>query len=309
MPTTNSAAKRPPKRHTLLAACLQILLCLTLGIATTYALAWSAAWHVRNAPSEDLAVAAFVRGNTSTIRCFDATRYVNWGALHASMQVYGDYSALEEAERRRVYRLFAESSEFRPPMRAPQESGEVIATRPGPSRSPDELWRSIRAKARVEQWHAAEFSDLSKALRQAQQGSAYCNMPRPPARFTWTECGWPATCLRLVHLDVANTKVSDPHLPKDWQLKPTSFVLPIELPLKPLWPGMLINVACFTAAWFTLLFAARRLITHTIRLHRTRHNRCPACAYSLAGVTTNRCPECGDPQIRPTAQTPTTPAS
>jgi rubrerythrin len=69
---------------------------------------------------------------------------------------------------------------------------------------------------------------------------------------------------------------------------------------------MLTNVACFTAAWFTLLFAARRLITHAIRLRRTRHNRCPACGYSLTGVTTNVCPECGD-AISP--QTRTAPAS
>jgi rubrerythrin len=69
---------------------------------------------------------------------------------------------------------------------------------------------------------------------------------------------------------------------------------------------MLINVACFTAAWFTLLFATRRLITHAIRLHRTRHNRCPACGYSLAGVTANLCPECGRAATRQTRTAPAT---
>jgi hypothetical protein len=309
MPATNSAAKRPPKRNTLLAACLKVLLCFSLGIATTYAIAWSAVWHVHNAPFEDLAVAASTRAGDSRVRCFDATRYLNWGAMHAFMQVYGEFDPHDAAERQRRRQARADRAAVHPPMLEQPVPADPPAQTPNPPQAPGELWQSIRANALVEQWRSAELHDLSSALRRAQGGNADCNPANLPAWFTWTECGWPTTCLRLVELKVNNTKVSDPHLPKDWRLKPTSYVLPIDLPLKPLWPGMLTNVAGFTAGWFAILFAARRLITHAIRLHRTRHNRCPACGYSLAGATTNRCPECGDPQIRPTAQTPTTPAS
>lgn len=297
MPPTHSQPRS--RSRTAVVVCLQLLLCLALGIVTTYALAWSAAWDVHNAPFESLAVAASTREGTSRFRCFDATRRLNWGAMHADMQVHGEFDPLTAEQRQRRRAARAERAAVHPPMLEQPVPADPPAQTPNPPQAPGELWQSIRANAFVEQWRSAELHDLSSALRRAQGGNADCNPANVPAWLRWTECGWPTTCLRLVHIDVNDTKVSDPHLPKDWQLKPTSFVLPIDLPLKPLWPGMLTNVACFTAAWFTLLFAARRLITHALRLHRTRHNRCPTCGYSLAGVTTNRCPECGHPAANP----------
>jgi hypothetical protein len=227
--------------------------------------------------------------------------------MDASLIVHGEFRSFIEQERQRVQRLSAQD-------RSAGASVDPSTTKPHDASEPPEftvvpeaLWRQLRGNMIFnEAWHHAELSDLSAHIRAASLGTAMCTFDGRRLFVQWTECGWPRTCLRSVHLRLSSLQVSDPHLPKDWQLKPTSYALPIELPLKPLWPGMLTNVACFTAAWFTLLFAARRLITHAIRLRRTRHNRCPACGYSLTGVTTNVCPECGD-AISP--QTRTAPAS
>jgi hypothetical protein len=100
-----------------------------------------------------------------------------------------------------------------------------------------------------------------------------------------------------VRIDGRRTAISDAFLPR--KLLGGRVNLSTDLPIRPLWPGLAWNTLIFATAWLllglTTLFAARRLR----RLHRTRHNRCPACAYSLTGVTTNRCPECGHPAANP----------
>ena len=70
------------------------------------------------------------------------------------------------------------------------------------------------------------------------------------------------------------------------------FVLEIEerlLPFRPLWLGLLLNVAIYyaiiEAALFTLLCAIRR--------RRMRKGLCPACGYDLRGEFDGGCPECG----------------
>jgi hypothetical protein len=64
------------------------------------------------------------------------------------------------------------------------------------------------------------------------------------------------------------------------------------VPLIPLWPGLAIDSALYSAAWALLLFvpllAYRRLRTS----RRRRLGLCPACAYDTKGQD-GPCPECG----------------
>ena len=64
---------------------------------------------------------------------------------------------------------------------------------------------------------------------------------------------------------------------------------PRALPLRPIFPGFLIDTLFYGAIWFGLLFgfgAARRGL-------RKRRGLCPMCAYDLRGDLDTGCPECG----------------
>jgi hypothetical protein len=60
------------------------------------------------------------------------------------------------------------------------------------------------------------------------------------------------------------------------------------LPLRPVWPGLLVNVAFYAAGWFLLLRGHRAIR----RKLRTRRGLCPQCAYDMRN-TPHTCPECG----------------
>ncbi len=64
------------------------------------------------------------------------------------------------------------------------------------------------------------------------------------------------------------------------------------LPFYPLWPGLLANVAMFSAMWL-LVFRGVRVWR---RVLRNRKGVCVACRYDLRGSVSGMCPECGDGQ-------------
>jgi len=69
---------------------------------------------------------------------------------------------------------------------------------------------------------------------------------------------------------------------------------PGVIPLRPLWLGLLGNVAVWSIAWAALVWGPGGLI----RWRRRRSNRCECCGYSLAGLASPAlCPECGSPTI------------
>lgn len=72
----------------------------------------------------------------------------------------------------------------------------------------------------------------------------------------------------------------------------------ITLPLRPLWPGLLLNTT-FYATLLALLWFTPRAINRTLR---RRRGRCAKCNYNLRGrtLTSTHCPECGtnlDPSL------------
>ena len=65
--------------------------------------------------------------------------------------------------------------------------------------------------------------------------------------------------------------------------------LDLDLPLRPIFPGYLIDTLFYSAIWLALFVgpgAARRTI-------RRRRGRCPMCGYDLRGDLESGCPECG----------------
>jgi hypothetical protein len=61
------------------------------------------------------------------------------------------------------------------------------------------------------------------------------------------------------------------------------------VPWRPIWTGLLLNTAIFSAAWWALLLVPRTIIAR----RRSRRGVCPKCGYDLAGLATAVCPECG----------------
>jgi ankyrin repeat protein len=67
---------------------------------------------------------------------------------------------------------------------------------------------------------------------------------------------------------------------------------PTYLPLKPIWSGLLADACLYAAAWLVVLcvpWGFRRVRDR----RRRRRERCGRCGYSLRGITSERCPECG----------------
>jgi hypothetical protein len=64
---------------------------------------------------------------------------------------------------------------------------------------------------------------------------------------------------------------------------------PKALPLRPIWPGFLIDILIYAAIWAGLFFG----FTSAKRFIRTRCGRCPRCAYDLRGDLAAGCSECG----------------
>ncbi len=75
------------------------------------------------------------------------------------------------------------------------------------------------------------------------------------------------------------------HLPRTWDCGHTNQMLP----LRPIWPGFLINTVFYTAILWPLYispFILRRHIRH-------KRGRCIKCGYDLRGDLDAGCPECG----------------
>lgn len=125
--------------------------------------------------------------------------------------------------------------------------------------------------------------------------------------------GWPCICVthtKLMYYDqktnasqVIPVEVETPSISFTRVKTIAGFPAPltnhIRLPLTPLLPGMLINTAFFTIAWALLgaitIFASRALIRRFgLRRLRRSQGLCESCAYDLRGTSPNSpCPECG----------------
>ena len=63
----------------------------------------------------------------------------------------------------------------------------------------------------------------------------------------------------------------------------------LYLPVRPIFPGFIINTVLYAAIWFVLIFGWR---AH-LRLVRRWQGYCPMCKYDVRGDMEQGCPECG----------------
>jgi len=211
---------------------------VALGTMTTYAVAWWAVWRVRDAVSENVAVADSFRIPDSKHKCQDGSRALNWGAMDASLIVHGEFRSFIEQERQRVQRLSVQErstgASVDPSTTKPHEASEP----PEFTVVPEALWRQLRGNMIFnEAWHHAELSDLSAHIRAASLGTAMCTFDGRRLFVQWTECGWPRTCLRSVHLRLSSLQVSDPASPKTGDSNPPPTPSPSNSPSNPSGPA------------------------------------------------------------------------
>lgn len=108
----------------------------------------------------------------------------------------------------------------------------------------------------------------------------------------YREVGWPLPALtasihwkeQIQNADVTYSVHGGLNLGRDSDYRP------LALPLRPVWPGFVINVLFWAAVWLMVTECY-----HQFRLERARRaNRCIHCGYSRTGISSDvRCPECG----------------
>lgn len=130
-----------------------------------------------------------------------------------------------------------------------------------------------------------DYRQLPRHLRPNNLTDLYMNA-------WYHETGWPFKALacsvhwkdQIANSDILYTVRGGLQLPRDAEFNPR------PIPLTPLWPGLIANLAIYTIAWFALLTGVSTLLER----RRARRGNCPHCNYSRAGLTpTTPCPECG----------------
>lgn len=104
--------------------------------------------------------------------------------------------------------------------------------------------------------------------------------------------GWPIRAMtcgvhwekQVMNSDIIYAVTDGVRLPRDAKFNPRA------LPLRPLWPGFVVNAIVYAGAWWLLIWIACALR----RRHRAKQHRCVDCGYARTGLPRKtNCPECG----------------
>jgi hypothetical protein len=237
--------------------------CFALGFVTTYAVAWRAVMQAGTTQQQDFSLTF-----GANARAHYGYRLQYWGVMYAQLSV--SYAG--------------ESTYWQ---RTPR------ATNPFTHASPDDWWNDDLGHKVPGSSAAHSLDHLIKAIASAPTvdlSRMDINWSRD-ADVWLVRAGWPFPCVRHVDVQGQGVVTSDPTVPTNplgsW------FTVTTLLPIRPLWPGLAWNTLIYAATWFSVLFGAYQFWRTARSTLRRRRNQCPACGYSLAGVATNLCPECG----------------
>lgn len=165
--------------------------------------------------------------------------------------------------------------------------GERTQFERAPTGADIELWRRFaRASASPTPVYASGIDYPGHSMIMMHELDPPTNKTKAGHMMQWSEAGWPFRSMEgAVFHDVAKTQI-------DWHglvFRDGGQWAMLWLPLRPLWPGFIVNSVLYgTLLWLTLLAALRARGTW----RRLRH-RCPRCSYPVAREGEPGCPECG----------------
>ncbi len=265
-------------RRTVLAGHLAVF----LGLVTSIAVGWCAAWLMRLPMYPRTILGSFVQWDT----VWNISESKTWVSVDVWWMELGGEILEPTADGPIHQRLLAY-------LRAQQHSNEEIlkeARRKHAALDADRDWVSVRNEPRP--W-----------------GTFTLDEPPPERKRTGSDTafGWPMPCLwyQVQSVPVQGTvfggydRIVKEELHGGWRIagQPSSRMRDFRaLPLKPIWTGLIINSLVFSVIWFMLLLAPGFI------RRRLRHRRgcCMWCGYDLRGAVSERCPECGVDRQRQT---------
>ena len=111
--------------------------------------------------------------------------------------------------------------------------------------------------------------------------------------------GWPFICGTTFQRGYVQTSEGEPdrsrprEVVSGFRVADTGQNVPVPyklLPLRPVYPGLIGNIVCYSLLAYLVLFVFFD-VRYIIRLKR---GRCPQCGYDLQGADHEACPECGE---------------
>lgn len=129
----------------------------------------------------------------------------------------------------------------------------------------------------------------------APQADGYGN-PNTPLRDFYVEmriAGWPLASLEGWFWILPGSQIRSDSLWYTDFRRPASNLPPLLLPLRPVWPGFLLNSIIYAALLWQLVILSCWVLRGLRGRPRARRGLCPRCGYDLRGGLDAGCPECG----------------
>lgn len=117
------------------------------------------------------------------------------------------------------------------------------------------------------------------------------NQGTSPNNIFETAAGWPFIALKGEWHTIDDSAYGSESVWSMVFINKHDLLSPTVLPLKPIFPGIILNAIIWGAVVWACWFLLRARIIGTIRWRRTRRALCPSCGYDLGLLPT--CPECG----------------
>lgn len=166
-----------------------------------------------------------------------------------------------------------------------------------------DAWRSLAATAVRRGIEAEPVPSIHPEIRHAMVTPIAGEMP---TMIQAVASGWPFRAAMYLQWSTYPLPDDPSPIPRrglvhNWRISRLPFsnkFRKLDIPMQPLWRGLLLNIAIWSAASWCC-FSASGLLKRSLR---RRRGLCPACAYDLRGSSDGRCPECGTVS-RPSRQT------